>query len=928
MTDTTARPELPKTYDPAAVEEPTARRWIERGYFTADPDSDRPKFSMVLPPPNVTGSLHRGHALNHSFQDYLARFHRMRGFDVLWLPGMDHAGIATQNVVERLLASEGRTRFDLGRERFVERVWEWKASSGGQILGQMRRLGDSVDWKRERFTLDDGLSTAVREAFVRLYEQDLLYRGQRIINWCPRCLTALSDIEVEHEEVPGELAYLRYPLSDGSGRYVEVATSRAETMLGDTGVAVSPDDPRYADLVGKTVRLPLVDRDIPIVADEAVDTEFGTGAVKVTPAHDPNDWDIAQRTGLPAIEIFTPEAVVNHAGGGFEGLDRHAAREAVKQALAAQGLLAEVREAPHSVGHCYRCHTEIEPRLSMQWFVRTKPLAERSMEAVRSGETRIMPVRYEKEFYAWMENIRDWCVSRQIWWGHRIPAWYCQDGHVTVAREVPGACATCERPAAELRQDPDVLDTWFSSGLWPFSTMGWPERTPELDAYYPTSAIVTGYDILFFWIARMMMLGTQFMPQVPFRTIILHGMVRDASGRKESKSSGNALNPIVLMDRYGTDATRFALLRGANPGGDVPLTEELVEGGRNFANKVWNAARFVLSSLPAGVTIVELPAEATDAEEAGIPSLRAGGSGGAVQPPDQKGTAVGQGSRATNPLPLPDRWLLSRLERTRATVTAAYGDFDPAEAVRVLYAFTWSELADWAIELAKPRLSAGGEDAARAGAVLAYTLDTVVRLLHPVMPYLTDELGRALNGVDTITLGPWPAERPGDLDPAAEEGMAALQAAITAIRRFRAEHQVPPSRRPVVTIVPADERQAALFASEAERLARMARLERVEISAAAAPPAARAEPTAKLLAAGAELHLPLSGLLDLDAELARLRRERERLAGELARAEGKLANRAFVERAPAEVVRKSRDRAAELRSDLAETDEHIAELTG
>jgi valyl-tRNA synthetase len=882
VTTPQGRPELPKTYDPKAVEGPTYQRWLDAGWFTADRDSGKPRFSIALPPPNVTGSLHIGHALDHSIQDYLARMHRMRGFEVLWLPGMDHAGIATQNVVERELAKQGKTRFDLGREAFVERVWAWKAESGGRILGQMQRLGDSVDWSRERFTMDEGLSRAVREVFVSLYEQGLLYRGRRIINWCPRCLTALSDIEVEHEEVPGELALLRYPLADGSG-WIGVATSRAETMLGDTAVAVHPDDPRYRELVGKTVRLPLVDRPIPIVADEGVDREFGTGAVKVTPAHDPNDWEIAQRQDLPAVDIFTEEAVVNEHGGRFKGLDRYAARREVKRALQELGLLERVEEAPHPVGHCYRCHTEVEPRLSLQWFVATRPLADEAMAAVRSGRTRFEPVRYEKTFFAWMEQIRDWCVSRQLWWGHRIPAWYCPDGHVTVARDDPAACGECGN--AELVQDEDVLDTWFSSGLWPFSTLGWPEQTDDLIAFYPTSVLVTGYDIIFFWVARMLMLGCHFQPPTPFEVVAIHGMVRDAQGKKMSKSFGNVIDPIELMDRYGTDALRFALVRGANPGGDVPLAEEWVEGARNFANKLWNLGRFILST------------------------------GGATSaPPDTPDAGAA----------LADRWLLSRLERTRAAVTSAYDAFDPAEAARLLHAFAWSELADWAVELAKPRLAASGEDAARAGATLVYALDATVRLLHPIMPFVTEELGRALTGAETITLGPWPAERPGDLDPDAEAGMAGLQETIAAVRRFRAEHRVPAAARPPLTVLPAGERQAAVFRAEAESIRRLARLEAVEVAEAAPS----GTPAAKLLVAGAELYLPLEGLLDLDEERARLDRELATLDAELARAEAKLANPAFVEKAPAAVVAKARERLAEVEQALAKVRAQQAELSG
>jgi valyl-tRNA synthetase len=908
VTDAAGRRQLPKTYDPRAVEGPTYQRWLEMGAFRADAASPRPHFSIALPPPNVTGSLHIGHALDHTYQDYLARMHRMRGDEVLWLPGMDHAGIATQNVVERELAKQGKTRFDLGREAFVERVWGWKAESGGRILGQMQRLGDSVDWSRERFTMDEGLSRAVREVFVSLYEQGLLYRGQRIINWCPRCLTALSDIEVEHEEVPGELAHLRYPLADGSGSLV-VATSRAETMLGDTGVAVHPDDPRYRDLVGRTVRLPLVGREIPVVADAAVDREFGTGAVKVTPAHDPNDYEIAQRHGLEAVNILTEEAVVNANGGRFQGLDRYAAREAVKRALAAEGLLEQVTAAPHAVGHCYRCKTEVEPRLSLQWFVATKPLAAKAMEAVRAGETRFEPARYERTFFGWMESIRDWCVSRQLWWGHRIPAWYCPDGHVTVAREDPSACATCG--AAELRQDEDVLDTWFSSGLWPFSTLGWPEETEDLRAFYPTSVLVTGYDIIFFWVARMMMFGCHFQPPTPFRVVAIHGMVRDAQGKKMSKSFGNVIDPLELMDRYGTDALRFALIRGANPGSDVPLATEWVEGARNFANKLWNLGRFVLSSAP----------WSGPSRDGGAQALL-GGRGGSELPPHGS-------SKSRSDLPaaarrsLADRWLLSRLERTRAAVTAAYDAFDPAEAARLLHSFAWSELADWAVELAKPRLAAGGEDARTAGAVLAYALDVTLRLLHPVMPFVTEELGRTLGDVDTITLGPWPAERPADLDQAAEADMAEVQEVIAAVRRFRAEHDVPPSRRPRLVIVPAGDRQAELLRAELDSVRRLARLESVEVG----PAPAEQGPTAKVLAAGAELHLPLAGLLDLDEELARLERERDALDAEARRAEGKLANAGFVAKAPPAVVEKTRARLAEVEATRAKVVERIQEVT-
>jgi valyl-tRNA synthetase len=648
-------------------------------------------------------------------------------------------------------------------------------------------------------------------------------------------------------------------------------------------VAVHPDDGRYRHLVGRTVRLPLLDREIPVVADEAVERGFGTGAVKVTPAHDPNDYEIAQRHGLPEVNVLTEEAIVNGNGGRFAGLDRYAARRAVKQALDELGLLARVEPAPHAVGHCYRCRTEVEPRLSEQWFVRTRPLADRAVEAVRSGRTRFEPERYARTFFAWMEGIRDWCVSRQLWWGHRIPAWYCPDGHVTVDREEPPKCGECG--ATELRQDEDVLDTWFSSGLWPFSTLGWPQRTDDLRDFYPTTVLVTGYDIIFFWVARMLMFGCHFEPPTPFDVVAIHGMVRDREGKKMSKSFGNVIDPLELMDRYGTDALRFALVRGANPGADVPLAEEWVEGARNFANKLWNLGRFALAARA----------------EAGLDAAA--------------------GREPPRPSALADRWLLSRLESTRAAATAAYEGYDPAEAARLLFAFAWGELADWAVELAKPRLAAGGEDARQVAATLAYALDVVVRLLHPVMPFITEELARAF-GAGTIVRGPWPAERPGDLDQPAEAGMAALQEAITAVRRFRAEHHVPPARRPRLALVPADAGQASLFRAEAESIRRLARLESVAVGQA--PPGGG--PTAKLLAAGAELYLPLEGLLDLDEERGRLRRELETLGGERARAAGKLANPAFVERAPTAVVDKARARLAEVDQARTKVEAQLAEL--
>ena len=839
---------------------------------------------MALPPPNVTGSLHIGHALDHTYQDYLARLHRMRGFEVLWLPGMDHAGIATQNVVERELAKEGKTRFDLGREAFVERVWAWKAESGGRILGQMQRLGDSVDWSRERFTMDEGLSRAVREVFVSLYEQGLLYRGRRIINWCPRCLTALSDIEVEHEEVPGELAHLRYPLADGSGS-IGVATSRAETMLGDTAVAVHPDDPRYQDLIGRTVRLPLVDRLIPIVADAAVDREFGTGAVKVTPAHDPNDYEIAERHGLPGGRH-------PHRGGDRQRRGRPVRGPGpLRRPPRGQGRPG--RAGPAGAGRARR-------RTRSATATAAGPRSSRGCRCSGSWPPGRWPTRPWRRSAPGRPGSSRSATRRPSsagWSRSATGACPASSGGATASPPGTARTGTSPWPARTRPPAPSA-----APASWPrtrtCSTPGsragcgrsrpsaGPAETEDLAAFYPTSVLVTGYDIIFFWVARMLMFGCHFQPPTPFEVVAIHGMVRDAQGKKMSKSFGNVIDPIELMDRYGTDALRFALIRGANPGSDVPMAEEWVEGARNFANKLWNLGRFVLS---------------IEGAESAPPN-----------PPEPSPS-----------LALADRWLLSQLERTRAAVTAAYDGFDPAEAARLLHGFAWSELADWAVELAKPRLGAGGEDAQRAGATLAYALEVTLRLLHPVMPFVTEELARALTGVETLTLGPWPAERPGDVDPEAEAGMADLQEAIVALRRFRAEHRVPTASRPRLVVVAADQAQADLFRAEADSLRRLARLEDVEV-ATAAPTA----PNAKLLAGRAELYLPLEGLLDLDEERARLDRELAALDVERTRAEAKLANPAFLEKAPAPVVAKARERLAEVDQALAKVRAQQVELSG
>ncbi|MCZ7527006.1 MAG: valine--tRNA ligase [Acidimicrobiia bacterium] len=719
MSDPPGAAEFPRAYDPGPAEARWYPRWEEAGAFRPELHPEGDPFVIVIPPPNITGSLHMGHAFEHALIDATVRRKRMQGHAALWLPGTDHAGIATQNVVERELTKEGLDRHRLGREAFVARVWAWKGESGGQITQQMRRMGASCDWTRERFTMDDGLSLAVRIVFVRLYEEGLVHRANRIINWCPRCHTALSDIEVEHEEVDGELVRVRYPFVEGDGS-VTVATTRAETMLGDTAVAVHPGDERYAGAVGRTLRLPLVGREIPVVADDAVDPGFGTGAVKVTPAHDPNDFEIAQRHGLPAVDIFDESATLTHEGGRFEGLGRFQARQAVKDALAAEGALEEVVPYRHAVGHCYRCKTVVEPRLSLQWFVRVAPLAQPAAQAVRDGRTRFVPERWERVYLAWMENLRDWCISRQIWWGHRIPAWYCGDcGHVTVAVEEPATCEACG--SSDLRQDDDVLDTWFSSALWPFTTMGWPDETDDLARFYPNSVLHTGFDIIFFWVARMMMMGLHFAGDVPFREVAIHGLVRDAEGRKMSKSFGNVVDPLALADRYGADALRFALTRAASPGQDVPLAEEWVEGGRNFLNKLWNSARFVALHLD-GRPLADL--EGVDDPAA---------------------------------LPLPERWLLSRTAQVVEAVDRGFERYDFAEGVRELQQFTWGELCDWGIELAKLPLGGSPQERERAQRVLATALAAVLRLLHPVAPFVTEELWHRLGAEGSSPPRPGPA---------------------------------------------------------------------------------------------------------------------------------------------------------------------------
>ncbi|SDT67910.1 valine--tRNA ligase [Actinoplanes derwentensis] len=846
---------LSAQYQPGEVEQRRYERWVSEGYFTADPKSDKPPFTIVIPPPNVTGSLHVGHALDHTIQDVLVRLKRLQGYEVLWLPGMDHAGIATQNVVERQLASQQLSRHDLGREKFVERVWEWKAESGGAILAQMRRLGDSVDWTRERFTMDEGLSRAVQTIFKKMFDDGLIYRANRIINWCPRCLTALSDIEVEHTDDEGELVSIRYGEGDNA---IVVATTRAETMLGDTAVAVHPDDERYKHLVGTEVELPLTGRRIPIVADEHVDPSFGTGAVKVTPAHDPNDFEIGQRHNLPSPAIMDERAVIT-VPGPFQGLDRYEARPAIVAALREEGrIVAEKRPYLHSVGHCSRCKTTVEPRLSLQWFVNTKPLAKAAGDAVRDGRVAIEPAELSKRYFAWVDNMHDWCISRQLWWGHRIPVWYGPEGQIVCVGPDEQA------PTGEgWHQDEDVLDTWFSSGLWPFSTLGWPEKTAELEKFYPTSVLVTGYDILFFWVARMMMFGLYAMDgRQPFDVINLHGMVRDQFGKKMSKSFGNVVDPLDWIERYGADATRFTLARGANPGSDVPISEEWCQGSRNFCNKLWNATRFALMN--GATTVGDLPAESE--------------------------------------LSAIDKWILSRLQHVTAEVDGYFAAYEYAKVCDALYHFAWDDVCDWYLELSKPVLAAGSPTTQR---VLGHVLDQLLRLLHPVIPFVTEELWIALTGGETVMKSAWPTVDQALIDDAAEDELAALQKVVTEVRRFRADQGLKPGQR--VTAALTGLGNVGISAHEA-LIRSLARLDAPGDDFAA---------TATLAVTGSiTVDLDTRGTIDVAAERARLEKDKAGAEKEATQCRAKLGNEAFVGKAPEQVVAKIKDRLATAEADL------------
>jgi len=854
---TVTKPDLPTQYAPAEVETRSYERWVAEGYFRADPASGREPYCIVLPPPNVTGSLHVGHALDHSIQDALIRRARMRGFETLWLPGTDHAGIATQNVVERELAKEGLTRHDLGREEFVRRVWQWKEEYGGRILSQMRKLGDSVDWSRERFTMDPGLSRAVQTIFKRLFDDGLIYRAERIINWCPRCLTALSDIEVEHSDDEGELVSIRYGDGDAS---IVVATTRAETMLGDTAVAVHPEDERYRHLVG-------TGRRIPIVADEHVDPEFGTGAVKVTPAHDPNDFEIGRRHSLPSITMMDERGVVT-APGPFEGLDRFAARAAVVAALREQGrIVAEKRPYIHAVGHCSRCKTVVEPRLSLQWFVKVEPLAKAAGDAVRDGRTRIHPPEMAKRYFDWVDNMHDWCISRQLWWGHRIPVWYGPNGEVVCV-------GPDEEPPPGYEQDPDVLDTWFSSGLWPFSTLGWPDTTTDLERFYPTTVLVTGYDILFFWVARMMMFGLYAMDgKPPFREVALHGMVRDQFGKKMSKSFGNVVDPLDWIERYGADATRFTLLRGANPGADVAISEDWAAGSRNFCNKIWNATRFALIN---GATVPDEPPAFADLTAA-------------------------------------DRWILGRLRSVITAVDEAYEDYEFAKLCDALYHFAWDEVCDWYVEIAKIQIAEGGERAERTRLVLGYVFDNLLRLLHPLVPFVTEELWRALTGKPSITIAPWPTTKGLQEDPEADAELAEFRHLVTEVRRFRSDQGLKPGQRVASRL----DLTGTRLAVHEKAIRTLLRLDEPTDSFSA---------TARLVVGSATVEIDTAGAIDVAAERRRLEKDLAAARKEAQQAAAKLGNEQFLAKAPENVIAKVRARAAQAEADIARLEAQLAAL--
>jgi valyl-tRNA synthetase len=871
--------EISKTYNPQEVEGRWYRLWEDRGYFRADAKSSRPSFVMVMPPPNVTGSLHMGHMLNNTVQDVIIRRKRMQGFNTLWLPGMDHAGIATQNVVEKEIQKEGLTRHDLGRDEFVKRVWKWKEQYGGIILKQIRRIGSSCDWSRERFTLDDGLSRAVREVFVRLYDEGLIYRGKRLINWCPRCHTALSDLEVIYAATDSKLYYIRYPLKGSANEFVEVATTRPETMLGDTALAVNPKDKRYTHYLGRFAVLPLMNRDLPFIEDAVVDPAFGTGVVKVTPAHDPADFEMGQRHNLAQISVIGEDAKITAEGGTYAGLDRREARKRVLDDLEAQGLLARTEPLAHNVGHCQRCNTVVEPILSTQWFVKIKPLAEPALAAVEQGRTNFVPPKFSNIYFEWMRNIRDWCISRQLWWGHRIPAWYCDDcNEIIVSRTDIDRCTKCS--SSKVRQDQDVLDTWFSSGLWPFSTLGWPDTTEDLKAFYPTTILVTAYDIIFFWVARMMMFGLKFMNDVPFRDIYITGVVRDAERQKMSKSKGNVIDPLEINERFGTDAVRFALARMGAPGTDISLAEEQLDGARAFATKIWNAARFIFRYVD---------------KSDHLPSFA---------------------ELKQSNLSIVDRWILSRLARTTENVNRSLEQFNLHEAARHVYLFFWHEFCDWYLEMIKLHPE-------QSKPTLIYVFENALRLLHPFMPFITEELWQNLpHQGESIVIAPYPQFDPQLLDDKTESDADLVQEIVAKVRNIRSEMSVDAKQPVSLRVATTDREVSALLVGSRDYILKLAHVENMEI----VPQLNGGKLAAHAVARGLAIEVPLEGLIDVSAERLRLSKELDKVRREIDALDRKLSNASFVDRAPKEVVEENRRRLSHYQDQAVKLNEGLKRL--
>ncbi|MBR0131794.1 MAG: valine--tRNA ligase [Lachnospiraceae bacterium] len=884
--------ELNKTYNPADIEDRLYEKWETKKYFHAKVNPDKTPFTIVIPPPNITGQLHMGHALDNTMQDILIRYKRMAGYEALWLPGTDHASIATEAKIVEAMKAEGLTKEDLGREKFLERAWKWKEQYGGRIVKQLRKLGSSCDWDRERFTMDEGCNKAVKEVFVNLYKKGLIYRGERIINWCPHCLTSISDAEVNYEDQAGHFWHLRYPYTDGSG-YIEMATTRPETMLGDTAVAVNPNDDRYKQYIGKTVTLPLVGREIPVIADEYVDMEFGTGVVKITPAHDPNDFEVGLRHNLPVINVLTEDAKITEDYPKYAGMDRYVAREAIVKDLQDGGFLTEIEDHQHNVGTCYRCGSTVEPRVSMQWFVKMEPLAGPAIEAVKKGDTKFVPEHFDKTYYHWLENIRDWCISRQLWWGHRIPAFYCDDcGEMVVTKENSCKCPKCGK---EMRQDPDTLDTWFSSALWPFSTLGWPEKTADFDYFYPTSTLVTGYDIIFFWVIRMMFSGLEHTGKVPFDTVLIHGLVRDSQGRKMSKSLGNGIDPLEVIEKYGADALRFTLITGNAPGNDMRFYWERIEASRNFANKVWNASRFIMMNM----------------EQMGE---------------DGKTSSVPESS-----LTDADKWIIASANDVVKEVTENLEKYELGVAAQKVYDFIWEELCDWYIEMVKPRLYGSDAESKKAAIVtLKNVLTDALKLLHPYMPFVTEEIYCTLMEADgkadentSIMISEWPVFSEAKTYAKEKEAISLVKEAVKAIRNLRTGMNVPPSRKAQVFVVSTDAHVREIFENSKLFFASLGYASEVLVQA---DKAGIDDDAVSAVVHGATLYIPFAELVDIDKEIERLTKEKERLQGEIKRAEGMLSNERFISKAPEAKVNEEKAKLEKYRTMLAGVEERLAHL--